>query len=86
MGDWRTGAACRDVDPDMFFQETGKPSNRLAAICRGCPVLVRCTFDALRRNDPGYQAGMSKAERDRVRRWDRRQRGLETGGRPRHGP
>lgn len=41
MDDWRTHAACRDVDPDLFFQDTGKPSNRLIALCRGCPVLIR---------------------------------------------
>jgi hypothetical protein len=62
------------VDPDVFFQETGKPSNRLIAICQGCPVLIRCTFDALKRNDSGYQAGMSKMQRDRIRTWDKQQK------------
>ncbi|MFI7125938.1 WhiB family transcriptional regulator [Nonomuraea sp. NPDC050153] len=71
MNDWRSRAACKDVDPDLFFQDTGRPSQRLTRICRGCPVLITCTFDALRRNDLGYQAGLSKQERDRVRRWDR---------------
>ncbi|MFB4280807.1 WhiB family transcriptional regulator [Nonomuraea sp. MTCD27] len=71
MTGWRSLAACKDVNPDLFFQDTGRPAQSLTRICQGCTVLVVCTFDALRRNDLGYQAGMSKMERDRVRRWDR---------------
>ncbi|MET9339227.1 WhiB family transcriptional regulator [Nonomuraea sp. NPDC003804] len=79
--DWRQRAACKDVDPDLFFQETGRPSDRLKAICAGCKVLIPCWFDAIRRGDSGYQAGMSKAEREQIRRWDRRQRRLPVRGR-----
>lgn len=74
MNDWRSRSACKDVNPDLFFQDTGRPARSLTRICQGCPVLIACTFDALRRNDLGYQAGMSKQERDRIRRWDRGQR------------
>jgi len=69
--DWRQRSACKDVDPDLFFQETGRPSQRLEAICRSCVVLLPCTFDALKTPRLGYQAGLTKVERDRVRRWDR---------------
>lgn len=71
--DWRQHASCKTA-PDLFFQETGRPSQKLSSVCQGCPVLIACTFDALRRNDGGFQAGMSKAERDRIHRWDRSQR------------
>lgn len=69
--DWRQSGACVTADPDRFFQDTGRPTKRLTAICHGCPALIPCTFDALRRNDLGYQAGLAKAERDRIRRWDK---------------
>jgi WhiB family redox-sensing transcriptional regulator len=69
--DWRSQAACTDVDPELFFPDSGPAPAQVARICGGCPSLIPCTFDALRRNDFGYQAGLSKAERDRVRRWDR---------------
>ena len=74
MNDWRHQSACKDVDPELFFPDAGPASQTVARICRGCPVLIVCTFDALRRTDLGYQAGLSKMERDRVRRWDRAQR------------
>ena len=72
--DWRSRSACKDVDPELFFPDAGPPPRSVARICQRCPVLITCTFDALRRNDLGYQAGMSKMERDRVRRWDRQAR------------
>ncbi|MFB4265368.1 WhiB family transcriptional regulator [Nonomuraea sp. GTA35] len=74
MTDWRSRSTCKDVDPDLFFPDAGPLPRSVARICQRCPVLITCTFDALRRNDLGYQAGLSKAERDRIRRWDRAQR------------
>lgn len=69
--DWRQRGACAKGDPDRFFIVSGPPPKALIAICRACPSLIPCTFDALRRTDGGIQAGMSMTERDRVRRWDR---------------
>lgn len=74
MNDWRQQSACKDVDPEVFFPDAGPPPKEVADICRGCSVLIPCTFDVLRRNDFGYQAGLSKSERNRIRRWDRVQR------------
>lgn len=73
MTNWRARGACRTWDPEAFFR-SGPPSERLKALCRGCPSLIPCTFDALRRNDVGYQAGMSGQDRRDIRKWDQRQR------------
>lgn len=38
------GAACRSVDPDLFFPEPGRrmQARRAAEICGGCPLLTQC--------------------------------------------
>ncbi|MEO3869395.1 WhiB family transcriptional regulator [Nonomuraea sp. B12E4] len=73
MTGWRTRGACLPMDPDVFFSD-GPARREAKQACASCPVIVPCTFDALRVSGIGYQAGMSGAERDRVRRWDRQQR------------
>jgi hypothetical protein len=73
-GDWRQRGACRTGDPDRFFTTKGRPPPALVNLCRACESLIPCTFDALRQPTLGIQAGMSKPERDRVRRWDRQAR------------
>jgi len=49
MPDWRTLAACADVDPDVMFP---KPSDaagtaRAKAVCSHCPVRDLCLADAM---------------------------------------
>jgi len=44
---WRSAAACRSADPELFFplSESGKSLERIAeakAICAGCPVRRQC--------------------------------------------
>jgi WhiB family redox-sensing transcriptional regulator len=78
---WRQHAACKAENPELFFT-SGPAGQDLDALCRRCPSLIPCTFDALRRNDSGFQAGLLVSQRKAIRRWDRQQRGLETGGRP----
>lgn len=75
--DWRQRGACSTGDPDRFFTASGPPPQALVNLCRACPSLLPCTFDALRRPGGGVQAGMTVPERDRVRRWDRRMRELQ---------
>lgn len=50
--DWREEAACRDVDPDLFFPEgTAGPAReqteRAKRICQCCPVQTPCLRFAL---------------------------------------
>lgn len=73
-GHWDQLALCVGMDPDVFFAGSGRPPRAAVAACRRCPVLIRCTFDALRSADEGYRAGLTKADRDRIRAWDRRAR------------
>ena len=52
-GYWRSAAACRSADPELFFpiSDSGKSLEQVAeakAICAGCPVRNECLAFALR--------------------------------------
>lgn len=85
VANWRARAACRDVDPELFFPE---PSNEplvkaqvsaAKAVCRLCPVRERCLSDALERMPHGIAGGLTEQERRRARV----ARGMGSGRRPR---
>jgi WhiB family transcriptional regulator, redox-sensing transcriptional regulator len=70
-GDWRLDAACADVDPELFFPETGQVPQAAAAkqVCAGCTVRGPCLQAALhgpqaRDDHTGIFAGTTA--RDRV--------------------
>lgn len=70
--DWRTSAACRDHDPELFFPVGDGPvakrqTSRAKAVCAHCPVVADCLLAATR-SDHGVWGGMSEAERRSVRR------------------
>ncbi len=71
---WRTGASCRDTDPDLFFPvgTTGLAIVQIEeakAVCMGCPAQVQCLDFALRANqDSGVWGGTSEDERRQLRR------------------
>lgn len=71
---WRVGAACRHVDPDLFFPVgvTGPAIDHIAAakaVCAGCAVRKPCLDYALEsRQDAGVWGGLSEEERARLRR------------------
>ncbi|MBX6385909.1 MAG: WhiB family transcriptional regulator [Microbispora sp.] len=67
-------ALCVGMDPEVFFPGSGRPPKAAVDACRRCPIEIRCMFDALRSTDEGYRGGLTKAERDRIRAWDRRAR------------
>jgi len=61
--DWRTRAACRDVDPELFF---GDPTAQEAAVavCAGCPVVAECRAWADQRGIvDGTWAGETEGQR-----------------------
>ena len=73
LPDWRTSAACRDADPELFFPDGDIGSARAHVkaaklICRGCPVSATCLSWAL---DSGQEAGiwggLTEDERRRLR-------------------
>lgn len=73
---WRGQAACREVDPELFFPEPSdeplvrKQVAAAKAVCRGCPVRDRCLADALLRLPHGIAGGLTEQERRRVRSAD----------------
>ena len=76
--EWRRSAACRDVDPAVFFPVglTGPAIEQIAdakAICRDCPVRLVCLQYALvHRHDDGVWGGYDEGERRELRRKWRR--------------
>jgi WhiB family redox-sensing transcriptional regulator len=72
--DWRADAACRDVDPELFFPEPGQLPQTAKAkeICAGCAVREPCLDTALhgplsRDDRHGIFAGTTARDRTRLR-------------------
>lgn len=42
MGNWRDKAACRDMDPDLFFPATRKEERLVLKACSTCPAIREC--------------------------------------------
>lgn len=73
-GLWITRAACRGVDPSVFFTEEGTNYDLAKEICRGCPVAELC-LDYAQANpieEDGCWGGTSPKERRKLRRTARR--------------
>ncbi len=72
MDDWRTHAACRQIDPDVFFPyQEGRVQVTAPAMryCDTCPVRLLCLEEALL--DPslsGVWGATTTEERDEIRR------------------
>ncbi|RCG18328.1 WhiB family transcriptional regulator [Sphaerisporangium album] len=72
--DWRHRAACRDVDPELFFPigNTGPALMQIEEakqICRACPVVESCLKWAIESGqDAGVWGGLSEDERRALKR------------------
>lgn len=67
--DWKADAACRDVDPELFFPQRGESTAEAKAVCRRCDVQAECLAYALTNNEHfGIWGGKSERERHRIRR------------------
>ena len=76
---WQVHAACRGVDPELFFPETPpivrraqwwRGASQVAAakaVCRRCPVREQCLAEALERLPHGIAGGLTEQERRRAR-------------------
>lgn len=70
--EWQDRAACRDVNPELFFSaESERGISKLAreavakALCNTCPVRSECREHALRVGEPyGVWGGTTEDERD----------------------
>lgn len=75
--DWRSHAACRNQDPELFFP-VGTTERALVqlrkakAVCAACPVQEPCLTWALRSEPIGQEAGvcagLSEGERRALKR------------------
>lgn len=56
--DWRSQAACRGMDTNVFFPRRGESIRARAAMetCRGCPVVLECLAGNLDVDDGIYGA------------------------------
>lgn len=70
--EWQLQAACRNVDPEVFFHPEGERGSQRRSrdedakqVCFSCPVLKECREHALAVREPyGVWGGMSEAERE----------------------
>ena len=66
--DWLEAAACRGLDPAIFFPERGEDEKPAKAICRTCKVRTECLIYALDSGEKfGVWGGTSERERRRLR-------------------
>ncbi|MFF4344256.1 WhiB family transcriptional regulator [Kitasatospora sp. NPDC001540] len=79
--DWRSRAACRDEDPELFFPigNTGPALLQIEeakAVCsRRCPVREQClTWAMATGQDAGVWGGLSEDERRAMKRRSSRNR------------
>jgi WhiB family transcriptional regulator, redox-sensing transcriptional regulator len=66
--DWRERAACRGLDPDLFYPERGADPKPAQRICADCPVREECLDYAMERREIGIWGGTSEQERRRMKR------------------
>jgi WhiB family redox-sensing transcriptional regulator len=70
---WRDHAACRGVDPDLFYPVSDEDAEPAKAICDLCPVRTACLEHALAvRERDGVWGGATERERRRLIRQRRR--------------
>lgn len=70
---WRQRAACRGVDPDVFYPSTDEEAEEAKSICRICPVRESCLEYALvNRERDGVWGGATERERRRIIRQRRK--------------
>ena len=70
---WRHNAACRGIDPDVFYPADDDPAEDAKAICSLCPVRMPCLEWALAtREKEGVWGGATERERRRIIRQRRK--------------
>jgi WhiB family redox-sensing transcriptional regulator len=66
---WRDEALCRQVDPELFFPDTGGSVREAKRVCAGCPVRKQCLDWAIAHDQRyGVWGGLTVNERTRLRR------------------
>lgn len=70
---WRAKAACRGVEPEVFYPVTDEEADDAKAVCATCTVRVECLDWAITtRERDGVWGGATERERRRMIRQRRR--------------
>jgi WhiB family redox-sensing transcriptional regulator len=70
---WRQHAACRGVEPDIFYPASEEEAEVAKAVCGVCPVRQPCLEYALSsRERDGVWGGATEKERRRILRQRRK--------------
>lgn len=65
--DWQADAACRRVDPEIFFPSGEDEARPAKEFCGSCPVRLRCLGFALTAGERfGVWGGLTAKERNRL--------------------
>jgi WhiB family redox-sensing transcriptional regulator len=66
---WRTQAACRGLDPELFYPKRGTRTAPARKVCAACPVRADCLEYALANFEKdGIWGGTTGKERRAIRR------------------
>ncbi|HZN15457.1 MAG TPA: WhiB family transcriptional regulator [Acidimicrobiales bacterium] len=70
---WRDRAACRGLDPEIFYPVSDEDADAAKGICAACPVREACLEYALaNRERDGVWGGATERERRRMIRQRRK--------------
>jgi WhiB family transcriptional regulator, redox-sensing transcriptional regulator len=70
---WRQRAACRGVDPDIFYPVSDDDAEEAKAVCGSCPVRQSCLeYSLAAREREGVWGGHTERERRRILRQHRK--------------
>lgn len=70
---WRQHAACRGLDPEIFYPASDEEAEAAKAVCAQCVVASACLEHALaHREREGVWGGATERERRRIIRQRRR--------------
>ena len=70
---WRDHAACRGLDPEIFYPVSDEEADQAKAVCAACAVRQACLEHALgSRERDGVWGGATEKERRRIIRQRRR--------------
>jgi WhiB family redox-sensing transcriptional regulator len=70
---WRDQAACRGLDPEIFYPVSDEDADAAKAVCATCPVREACLEYALaNRERDGVWGGATERERRRMIRQRRK--------------
>lgn len=75
IDDWSNKAACKGLDPSIFYPPSDEEADEAKAICAVCPVQIDCLEHAIAcREKNGVWGGATERERLRIIRRRRRLR------------